>query len=125
MKEYTGEEQQFFGENYLQFPKLRQLWLDSHGAKILPESLDWLETSFQKYMAEWAPTYTYPNSGNVILEWVMYPREAFLEIDFTTKTAVWHFTILPPNYWTETHKIDLSNEEGWKLISELCKKHIR
>ena len=102
-----------------EFRDLRDGWLDGEGIAPTQAGIDWLADAFTNNYRKDAPlpfTYAMP-SGGVQFEWSLGNLEVSLEVDLSTRKAVWH--------WLDTgtsrdyeRELDLVVVANWEWLGD-------
>ncbi len=98
-------------------------WLDGDGRAPSPEGLSWLLDVFEKFYPDGAPLpYLYPTvAGGVQAEWPLGSREAELEVDLVTHSALWHVLDLHSNE-SQERTLNCDSDSDWMwLVGQLGK----
>ena len=100
-----------------EFRDMRDGWLDGEGIAPTQAGIDWLTDAFARNYKADAPlpfTYAMP-SGGVQFEWSLGSLEVSLEVDLSTRKAVWHWldTDTSRDYERE---LDLAVVRSWEWL---------
>jgi len=100
-----------------EFRALRAGWYNDDGNPLPEDGLDWLSKTFERnYPNDLPLPYTYPMpEGGIRFEWPLNEVEAILEVDLTSRSAIWY----SPNQLEGDGKpLNLDVSECWSVIAE-------
>ena len=102
-----------------EFRDMQDGWLDGEGVAPTKSGIDWLSDAFARNYREDAPlpfTYAMP-SGGAQFEWSMGNLEVSLEMDLSTRQAVWHWLDMDTSRDYE-REIDLAVAANWEWLGD-------
>lgn len=96
---------------------LKDGWLDGDGDAPSPDGLSWLLDVFERRYPDDAPLpYLYPTeTGGVQVEWSLGTREASLEVDVDSHSAVWHVLDLQSKE-SEERTLSCDSDDDWMWL---------
>lgn len=100
-----------------EFRDMRDGWLDGEGVAPTQAGIDWLADAFARNYKQDAPlpfTYAMP-SGGVQFEWSLGNIEISLEVDLSTRKAVWHWLDMDTSRCYE-RELDLADAANWEWL---------
>ena len=100
-----------------EFRDLRDGWIDGEGIAPTQAGIDWLADAFTNNYRKDAPlpfTYAMP-SGGVQFEWSLGNLEVSLEVDLSTRRAVWHWLDMDTSRDYE-RELDLAVAANWEWL---------
>lgn len=100
-----------------EFRDMQDGWLDGDGIAPTQTGIDWLSDAFARNYRKDAPlpfTYAMP-SGGVQFEWSLGNLEVSLEVDLSTRRAVWHWLDMDTSRDYE-RELDLAVAANWEWL---------
>ena len=100
-----------------EFRDMQDGWLDGEGIAPTRAGIDWLSDAFTRNYKEDVPlpfTYAMP-SGGVQFEWSIGNLEVSLEVDLSTRRAVWHWLDVDTAHDYE-RELDLAVAANWEWL---------
>ena len=100
-----------------EFRDMQDGWLDGEGIAPPQSGIDWLADAFARnYKADALLPFTYAMpSGGVQFEWSLGSLEVSLEVDLSTRQAVWHWLDMDTSRDYE-RELDLAVAANWEWL---------
>ena len=102
-----------------EFRDMQDGWLDGEGVAPTQDGIDWLSDAFARnYRADALLPFTYAMpSGGVQFEWSLGNLEVSLEVDLSTRRAVWHWLDMDTSRDFE-RELDLTVARSWEWLGD-------